>query len=191
MSRNVSPQVRVLALVGVLVTLALALGLRMLSPGGSPTAAHRLKPLHQRTQNHRAAPTRKAHSPAKPNSRSTLDLDPIVRASGLPPTVARALLDHHVVVVSLFSPRAKVDGTALSEARAGAEAADAGFVRINVLRQREIAALNAKLGVMYDPTVLVFRRPYELFVQLDGFADRETVAQAATDAARPGEQPVG
>jgi predicted TIM-barrel enzyme len=91
----------------------------------------------------------------------------------------------------LFSPGAKVDGVALAEARAGAEAADAGFVRVNVLHQREVAALNAKLGVIYDPAVLVFRRPYELFVKLDGFADKETVAQAATDAARPGQPAVG
>jgi hypothetical protein len=109
----------------------------------------------------------------------------------LPPAVARALLDHKVVVVSLYSPRGTVDGEALAEARAGAEAAGAGFVRINVLRQREIAALNAKLDVTYDPTVLVFRRPYQLFVRLNGFADKETVAQAATDAARPGETAVG
>jgi hypothetical protein len=188
MSFSVSPQIRLLALIAVIATVGLALGLRILAPGGEKTAVHSVKPLHQRA--HRNS-TSKAHTPAKPKSQPTTPEAPLVRASGLPPAVARSLLDHRVVVVSLFSPRAKVDGIALAEARAGAEAADAGFVRVNVLRQRDVAALNAKLGVIYDPTVLVFRRPYELFVKLDGFADKETVAQAATDAARPGEPAVG
>jgi hypothetical protein len=185
MTFNVSPQIRLLALVGVIAAVGLALGLRVLSPGQETAEPHVVKPLHARARAH-PRPHGNVATPTPGRLES-----PLVRASGLPPAVARALLDHRVVVVSLFSPRAKVDGVALAEARAGAEAADAGFVRVNVLRQREVAALNAKLGVVYDPAVLVFRRPYELFVKLDGFADKETVAQAATDAARPGEPAVG
>jgi len=36
--------------------------------------------------------------------------------------------------------------------------------------------------VLEDPAVLVFRRPDQLVVRLSGFADMETVAQAARNA---------
>jgi hypothetical protein len=38
------------------------------------------------------------------------------------------------------------------------------------------------LGVLEAPTVLVFKRPGELYVQLDGFVDLDMVAQAADNA---------
>ena len=37
--------------------------------------------------------------------------------------------------------------------------------------------------MLQDPAVLVFRRPGTMFVQLNGFADKDTVAQAAANAA--------
>jgi hypothetical protein len=190
MSLSVSPAVRLLALIGVIAAVGVALAMRMLSPGTEQAKRHVVKPLHARVRAHHPARSGRARRSVAAPKTAPVE-GPLVRANGLPPAVARALLDHRVVVVSLYSPRAKVDGVALAEARAGAEAADAGFVRVNVLRQREIAALNTKIGVTYDPAVLVFRRPYELFVRLNGFADKETVAQAATDAARPGEPAVG
>jgi hypothetical protein len=39
------------------------------------------------------------------------------------------------------------------------------------------------LGVLPDPAVLVYRRPGDLVARFDGFADRDTVAQAATNVA--------
>jgi hypothetical protein len=37
--------------------------------------------------------------------------------------------------------------------------------------------------VIQDPAVLVLRPPGDLVVRIDGFADRDTVAQAAANAA--------
>ena len=104
-------------------------------------------------------------------------------APGVPPAVRRALAAHRVVVVSLRAPRVALDELALAEARAGAAAAGAGFVALNVRNEREMRPLTALLGVPDDPTVLVFERPSKAFVQMPGFVDRETVAQAAANAA--------
>jgi hypothetical protein len=108
---------------------------------------------------------------------------PIVLLPGLTPEVAAALRSHDVVVVSLFDPQARVDQISLAEASAGAKAAHAGFVPLDVLRQRQAGALLRQLGVLPDPAVLVYRRPGDIVARFDGFADRDTVAQAVANAA--------
>ena len=108
---------------------------------------------------------------------------PIRLLPGLAPEVATALRTHDVVVVSLFDPQARVDRISLAEASAGAKAAHAGFVPLDVLRQRLAGPLLRQLGVLPDPAVLVYRRPGDIVARFDGFADRDTVAQAAANAA--------
>jgi hypothetical protein len=71
---------------------------------------------------------------------------------------------------------------ALQEARAGATAAGAAFVALNVLNEAQSRPLAEKLGLLEDPAVLVFKGEGDLFVRLTGFADQQTVAQAATNA---------
>ena len=88
-----------------------------------------------------------------------------------------------MVVVALYDPRAKIDGTAMREARAGAEKAGSSFVPVDVRDNGDVDSLNSKYGVLQDPAVLVLRPPGSVVVRIDGFADRETVAQAALDAA--------
>jgi hypothetical protein len=100
----------------------------------------------------------------------------------LPAAIRRALAADQVVVVALYDPRAKIDGTALAEARAGAKLAGSSFVPIDV-RRHGVDPLNAKYGAVHDPAILVLRPPESLFVRIDGFADRDTVAQAAVNAA--------
>ena len=100
----------------------------------------------------------------------------------LPAAIRRALAADQVVVVALYDPRAKIDGTALAEARAGAKRAGSSFVPIDV-RGRGVDSLNARYGAVHDPAVLVLRPPESLVVRIDGFADRDTVAQAADNAA--------
>jgi len=51
-----------------------------------------------------------------------------------------------------------------------------------VLSQQQALALTKKLGVLPDPALLVYRRPGDLVTRINGFADRETVAQAAKNA---------
>jgi len=110
---------------------------------------------------------------------------------GMPSALALALRSHSVVVVSLYTPDASVDSMATDEARHGALAAHVGFVSFNVADEKIVAPLSSLLTgaptpadrVLDGPAVLVFVRPKALFVRLNGFADRDTVAQAAANAA--------
>ncbi|HJQ75161.1 MAG TPA: hypothetical protein VJ814_09755 [Gaiellaceae bacterium] len=102
---------------------------------------------------------------------------------GLPVHVALALRKHSVVVVALTQPGAGVDAIAAAEAQAGAHEMGAGFVAINVRRQRPGTAVLRKLGVLSTPTVLVVKRPGLVYAEFKGgFVDRDVVAQAVTDA---------
>ena len=51
-----------------------------------------------------------------------------------------------------------------------------------MLNEDVARALLTKLDVVEDPSVLVLKRSGELALALAGFADRETVAQAAANA---------
>jgi hypothetical protein len=167
--------------------LAAAVGLFMLSRGTETSTASTdssLAPLPRPT----AVPTKPAPStsakpakPAKPKparpARPKVKLNP-----GLPPTLAAALRSRPVAVVSLVTPDARIDKLVAAEAAAGARAADAAFVTVDVSRERQVQPFAVMLGVLEAPTVLVFKRPGQLFVQLDGYADLDTVAQAADNA---------
>jgi hypothetical protein len=101
---------------------------------------------------------------------------------GLPPTLARALTARPVAVVAFVTPGARLDEMAAKEAAAGASAGGASFVTVDVSKERDARPFAMKLGVLEAPTVLVFKRPGNLFVRLDGFNDLDVVAQAAENA---------
>ena len=105
-------------------------------------------------------------------------------AAGLPAPLAAALGRHQTVVVALYNPYSEVDGIAFAEARAGAKIAGVGFVPLNVLSQAQVGNLTQMLGLLPDPGLLVYIRPGTLVARIGGFADKETVAQAAQNAAR-------
>jgi hypothetical protein len=104
--------------------------------------------------------------------------------AGLPSTISSAFWGRKVVVVALYAPDVPLDEMAVAEARAGAGAAGVGFVALNVLHESQARPLTKLLGVLEDPGVLVFRRPGDVFLRLSGYADQQTVAQAARNAAR-------
>jgi hypothetical protein len=89
-------------------------------------------------------------------------------------------------VVSLYNPHSEVDGIAFAEARAGAQLAGVGFVPLDVLSAPQVEKLTEQVGLMPDPGVLIYTRPAALVGRISGFADKETVAQAAQNAARAG-----
>jgi thiol:disulfide interchange protein len=70
----------------------------------------------------------------------------------------------------------------MREAEAGAQMTGTTFVSVDVT-QDAIESLNTRYGVIQDPAVLVLKPPGDLVVRIDGFADRDTVAQAAANAA--------
>jgi hypothetical protein len=143
------------------------------------------------TATHTATPTTSAHTATTPAPTTAAPVTPppstppaTTTASdpNLPRRVTDALTAGHVVVISLYDPTVSVDGTATAEAEAGAAAAHAAFVAVDVTSS-EIDGLNIRFGVLSDPAVLVLRPPGKLVVRIDGFADRDTVAQAAANAA--------
>jgi hypothetical protein len=199
---QVGTPVRVFAL--LLVLAAIFGGLWMFVLAGAPPAPEPkvIVPWSQRTAAQKAAavpalpaakaaPAAKTAAPiaaAKPKPKPVAKAKPRKPAKptvnkNLPKPVVAALEQSPVVVVSLYTPGSAVADMAKAEARAGALAAKAGFVEIDVHKQKQVGPLVVLFGVTHDPAVLVLRRPGDRVVQLDGFVDREAVAQAAASAA--------
>jgi hypothetical protein len=104
--------------------------------------------------------------------------------ANLPRPLQWELAHHKVVVVSLYNPSSDVDAISVAEAHAGATDAGAGFLLVSVLDNKVAGILTALLpggGLLPDPGVLVYRAPGDIAIRLDGFADRASVAQAATN----------
>jgi hypothetical protein len=170
---------------------ALGLAFFMFTMGRSPGSVGQasvgtIKPLHRVRKPGTHGTLRgtlvKPH-PTPKVARARTKPKPVAILPGLPPEVAAALRKHELVVVSLYDPQARVDRISLAEASAGAKVGHAGFVPLNVLRQGQAGPLMRQLGVLPDPAVLVYRRPGKLVARFDGFADRDTVAQAVVNAA--------
>jgi hypothetical protein len=92
------------------------------------------------------------------------------------------LLHKHVVVVLFYAPGDDYDTIQTREARAGALDAGAGFLALDVTKNDEVAALAAQYDVRDAPATLVFIPGPKVFYRASGFLDRQSVAQAATDA---------
>jgi hypothetical protein len=185
---TITPRVRMLALAGILAVLALAAGMFMFGRNHDDYAAEAaLMPLPKRPAAKPAEPVRPNAVKPKPQPKKPAATPPraAVEAAkrGLPSSIAAAMGRREVVVAVLFSRSARVDDLALREAQAGALDVGAGLVLVDVNDQGQTRPLAALLGVLQDPAVLVFRRPGELYLRINGFADRETVAQAAANAA--------
>jgi hypothetical protein len=189
---TVSARSRLLAILGVLILAVAAAGLLMVrrlqarasASNHQPITVPKPHPRHGLPAATRATPhsaTKAALTPPKRSGAAPATAAPQQAPNGLPPAVERELSANHVVVVSLYDPNAKIDGTALREAQAGAALSGAAFVPIDVTTSA-IDGLNKRFGVLQDPAVLVLRPPGDLIVRIDGFADRDTVAQAAANA---------
>ena len=195
---SLSPRVRILAAALLVAVLALVAGFMLLGGGGSSQAAVKtIKPLHPAkkravTAKTVGAPAQAKKTLAKRVAKPTSRPKPAV-VDGMPAALASALASHPVVVVSLYAPRSSVDELATAEARHGAALAGAGFVAFSVADEKIVSPLSSLLTgaptaadrVLDGPAVLVFQRPRTLFVRLNGFADRDTVAQAAANADTP------
>jgi hypothetical protein len=201
----VNPRYRIYAAVGLGGAILLLGAFMVLGRGGSSSsAAPVIKPLHPVNKAKKAAAkkvtakkatvkkARKAVAKtplAPPKAAKVAKTDPT--KDGMPAGLSRALRTHSVVVVSLVVPGANVDQLAYQEAKAGAAKAGAGFVRISAGNNDDVEALSTLIGansqpanrLLDAPAVLVFRRPQELYVRINGYIDADTVAQAAENAA--------
>jgi hypothetical protein len=206
---TLSPPVRYAALLALLATVLVFGGLTMLGHGKSsvatpnvikhhpfgPGVKKKTTPAVPKKQTTHATKS-KATKPKATKPKATQSLPAVPKAAeqpsvvvaaiaaGLPNAVASALGRHQIVVVSLYNPYSEVDGIAFAEARTGARIAGVGFVGLNVLSQAQVGKLTQVLGVLPDPGLLVYSRPGTLLARISGFVDKETVAQAAQNAAR-------
>jgi len=96
--------------------------------------------------------------------------------------LAGALEENRVVVVLFYTPGSAYDTIQAREARAGAAAGGAGFLAVDVSRDRQVSSLAAAFSVRDAPAILVVKRGVRVAVRINGYADRETVAQAAANA---------
>ena len=163
-------------------------------PSSSAAPVHTIKPLHP-VKKHVRAKAKKPLAPPKVSlaAKAKASAQKHARAviEGVPAPLAIALKQRSVVVVALVTPKSTVDQLTLAEAKAGAGGARAGFVTIDVSNNAQVAALSALVGSSADPqnrlldapAVLVFQRPENLYVRFNGYADANTIQQAAVNAA--------
>jgi hypothetical protein len=205
MTLTLSPPIKIAAICGLVFTVLVFGGLRTLGGKGESIAPPHVIEHHpfgpgantadkSATATPAAAP--KADKTSKTATKPAAKVAPVktqpvvdraaikaARAAGLPEAVAQAFGRYRTVVISLYNPYSQVDGTSFAEAKAGAALAGVGFVPLSVLSQNQVGKLTEQLGLLPDPGVLVYVRPAALAAKIDGFADKETVAQAASNAA--------
>lgn len=199
MTFTLSPPVRIAALLGLTASILFGGAMMVLGRGDSSVPTTHVIKHHpfgpgvktrQASTASVATPTKHSATKTKPATATPPARKAPVKpsaevaalAAGLPAPVARALGQHRTVVVSLYNPYSEVDGIAFAEARAGARLAGVGFVPLNVLSKAQAGKLTEQLGLLPDPGLLVYVRPGTLVVKISGFADKETVAQAAHNA---------
>jgi hypothetical protein len=199
MTFTLSPPIRYAALCALLFSVLIGGGLMMLGhkTDSAVTAPHVINKhpfgvkKHAATKPSKATPATSTAKPKPHPAQATPAKAPeqpsaviAAFAAGLPAPIANALGKHSIVVVSLYNPYSEVDGIAFAEARAGAQMAKVGFLPLSVLSQAQVGKLTEQLGLLPDPGLLVYARPGTLVARISGFADKETVAQAAQNAAR-------
>ena len=182
MTFELSAPVKIVALAGLALVLA---------AGGF--ASYTMVAKHSATSDVVSVPThtKAAHKPAvvqftqvhpRPAKTRTAARAPIVVDKNLPAPLQHALLANRRVVAVLTAPGVPGDSDAVREARAGAAAAHVKLTVLDVTRENVAATLAAWAPNAGDGSVLVVKRPGTIVVELDGYADRLMVAQAAVEA---------
>lgn len=204
MNLTISPQIRILALIGLLAALGLGASMFVMGGGSSKTeTAAATTAAVTPAKPHTTPAVKPATTPSKPATKPATKAHAATRHhvkkkaatpvrfhgnpvyAQLPQALQWQLAHHKIVVVSLYNPGSEVDAISVAEAHAGAIDADAGFLLVSVLDNKVAGLLTALLpggGLLPDPGVLVYRAPGDVALRLDGFADRASVAQAATNA---------
>ena len=166
MTTSLNP--RLLALVGAVAALGLALVVYLQVRGGDESTATPVA-------------TPKTSSTSRPTP-TTSKAPKVVLLPGLPAPVASKLRRSNVVVVSLYQGATPDDLRAIASARKGARDVGAGFVAVNLANEKGARAVAPFVGDATPPTLLVVKRPGKIVTRLAGPVDGELVAQAAFNA---------
>jgi hypothetical protein len=200
---TVSRPVKILALILVIAGVGGVASLSLMgksSPSGGPqlSVAQIRARAHSSTSTSTTAHTPAVTTPAKakavapphvhatPKPKAKPKPAAVAGANGLPIILNDALRAHRIVVVSVFDPQSQTDSISYAEARAGAgDVSLAGFLGVSVLDDSVAGPLTAALpggGLLPVPGLLIYRRPGTLVERIDGFADRDAVAQLVLTA---------
>jgi hypothetical protein len=153
------------------------------SASGAPAqvSVHTVQKSHTTQMSHTA---QKSHTGQKLRTGSVASIHRMARvvvATNLPAPLHSALRLSREVVAVVTAPGIPGDAAAVKEARLGARAAHVGFVVLNIQNQAVAAAVAKWAPNAIDPSVLVVKRPGNLAIEFDGYADRAMVTQAALD----------
>jgi hypothetical protein len=184
---TVSRPIKIFALVAVIAAAGGASMLALKPKHAATPPVVVSKPAAPATTSHRTATTAAKAKPAasaRPTTRPAAHAPKAsaVAKNGLPMAIDQALRVHRIVVVSVFDPQSATDAISYAEAKAGASDARVGFVAISLLDSPLAAALTSAMpggGLLPAPGILIYRRPGTLVQRIDGFTDRDVVAQAA------------
>jgi hypothetical protein len=183
---TISPPIRILAIVGVLVAVGVGIVLFTHNRSASSSSSEALPPVSQThstpatkpLSTSSAKPTSSAMPASKPAAKPKIALLP-----GLPSPVAHALHFSKVVVFVVYARGGNGDLAAVEQARAGAKSAHAGFAAVNILDEKSARTLNTFAGTATSPpAVFVVKRPGKIVNQFSGSTDSGIVEQAALNA---------
>jgi hypothetical protein len=187
---KVSRPIQILVLVLVIAGVGGIASMQVLGKGSSSGAAQ-LTPDQVRARAHHTSVQAVQHGkPVRHAATPTPAPKPVVAkpkppVNGLPIVLNDLFRAHRIVVVSVFDPQDKTDAISYAEARAGAADAGAGFLGVSVLDDTVAGPLTAALpdqGLLPVPGILIYRRPGVLIQRVDGFEDRDGVAELAAGA---------
>ena len=185
MALTISRPVQIFALVAIVAAVG-GVGMLALKPkhAATPPVVVTKAPVKPATMapTHRATttPSVTAKPAVAPKPATTAPKPPVspVGTNGLPNALNAAFRKHRIVVVSLFDPQSSTDAISYAEARA----AGAGFLGVSLMDSTTAGALTTALpggGLLPEPGILIYRAPGTLVERIDGFTDRDVVAQAA------------
>lgn len=106
----------------------------------------------------------------------------VVLVPGLPAPVEKGLLAKDVVVVALSVTSSPGASAVVGQARKGAGTVDAGFVKVDLSKEKLARSMLGFAGTDSNATLLVVRRPGTIVNRFTGYVDSAVVAQALVDA---------
>lgn len=165
---TISPQTRIVALIGVLVIAIAGSAVFVLR-------SHHAAPV--------TTPPPAVHHPKTsppPVHATRPTVDPL-----LPAPLRAALEANRLVVAGFFNPQVAVDSSTMTEASAAAAAEHVGFVRVNLLDSSVAGPLTALLpanALLPNPGIVIYRRPGTIVYREDGFVEQAVIEQAVRDA---------
>jgi hypothetical protein len=170
--RSMASQLRLQVLLPVAVLGVLGLGVGAFATTRTAPATNDADAIAARI-----AAKQQAEKPNKPKKQK-----PTKRPAPEATPLQNALRKHGVVVVLFYAPGDDYDTIQTRETRAGALAANAGFLALDVTKNARVSALVAAHDVRDAPATLIFRRGPRVLYRVAGYMDREAIAQAAANA---------